>query len=133
MSDPLSNWANSEHGRSYLKRTQPSDKPRKKKNRPEAAIQKAILEYLAYLPECKAIRINSGATKIGDRYIRMAPAGTADILCCYRGRFVAIEVKAPKGKPSDKQREFLHSINEAGGIGFIARSVDDVQHHLELT
>lgn len=43
------------------------------------------------------------------------------------GVFVAIEVKTAKGKLSDHQRNFLKSVQDAGGIAIMARKVEDVE------
>lgn len=60
------------------------------------------------------------------------PAGTADILACINGRFVAIEVKKPSGGVvSDLQKLKLRQVENAGGVGIIARSVEDVQTKLK--
>jgi penicillin-binding protein-related factor A (putative recombinase) len=53
--------------------------------------------------------------------------GVSDILCCYRGHFVAIEVKSEKGRLSESQIEFISKINAHGGFAFVARSVEDVE------
>ena len=45
-------------------------------------------------------------------------------------RFLAIEVKRPGGKPTAPQQAFLDKVNEAGGIGFVATSVQDVMDQL---
>lgn len=45
--------------------------------------------------------------------------GIPDILCCCNGRFIGIEVKAPKGKPSLMQLYNLKRIDEAGGFGIL--------------
>ena len=48
--------------------------------------------------------------------------------------FTAVEVKRPaqpgkpKGKPSDKQMNFLRVVNDSGGIGSLAYSPEDVNH-----
>lgn len=60
------------------------------------------------------------------------PKGIADILGIYNGRMLAIEVKKPGGKVSPHQRSFLKRVNEEGGIGFVAYSVDDVVSQLGL-
>lgn len=41
------------------------------------------------------------------------------------GRFLAIEVKTPKGRPTKEQLRFIEAVRRAGGIAGIARSVDD--------
>jgi hypothetical protein len=58
--------------------------------------------------------------------------GLPDICAVYRGRMVAIELKAPKGIVSPYQEEFIKRINEAGGLAFVARSLDDVIDALGL-
>lgn len=40
-----------------------------------------------------------------------------DIIGCYRGRFFAIEVKAPGKKPTARQWFTLEKIRSTGGIG----------------
>jgi hypothetical protein len=42
------------------------------------------------------------------------------------GRFLAIEVKSRYGKATPDQENFLLQVNNRGGLGFIARSVEDV-------
>lgn len=46
-------------------------------------------------------------------------AGVPDILCCCNGFFIGIEIKAPKGKPSELQLYNLRKIDEAGGFGIL--------------
>lgn len=41
--------------------------------------------------------------------------------------FTAIEVKAPGGRVSDEQKNFIEQVNRAGGRGFVAFSADDVE------
>jgi Holliday junction resolvase len=42
-------------------------------------------------------------------------AGIPDILCCIQGKFVALELKTEKGKPTVLQKYNLFKIQEAGG------------------
>lgn len=46
-------------------------------------------------------------------------SGIPDILACVNGYFVAIEVKAPNGKPSELQLYNLREIEKAGGYAFL--------------
>ena len=46
-------------------------------------------------------------------------AGVPDILACINGRFVAIEVKAPNGKPSELQLYNIEEIKKSGGIAMV--------------
>lgn len=50
---------------------------------------------------------------------RNTKRGVPDILACIGGHFVAIEVKASKGKPSPLQVWNVEKIREAGGIALI--------------
>lgn len=47
-------------------------------------------------------------------------SGTPDILACVNGYFLAIEVKAPEGKPSELQLAKIEQIRKAGGFAFVA-------------
>ncbi len=60
------------------------------------------------------------------------PKGVSDILGCFKGRLLAIEVKAPGYHPSQDQVIFIDNVNEAGGIAFIAYSVEDVIENLGI-
>lgn len=58
--------------------------------------------------------------------------GAPRVLACYEGRFVAIEVKAPRGPgPTRTQRLELESLDRAGAITMVARSVCEVEAVLE--
>lgn len=46
-------------------------------------------------------------------------SGVPDILACVNGFFVAIEVKAENGRPSELQYWHRHHIRESGGISII--------------
>ena len=47
------------------------------------------------------------------------------------GRFFAVEVKKAGEQPTLAQAEFLARVNEFGGVGFVARSVDEVFDRLK--
>lgn len=46
-------------------------------------------------------------------------AGIPDILACINGHFVAIEVKAANGHPTDLQIHSIQDIRNAGGFAFV--------------
>ncbi len=46
-------------------------------------------------------------------------SGTPDFLCCVRGRFVAVEAKAKRGRATALQEKHLRDIRERGGIALI--------------
>ena len=62
----------------------------------------------------------------------MSAKGVPDILGCYKGRLIGIEVKTPRGVVSGDQERFIKNLNEAGGLAFVARSVEDVIKGLGL-
>ena len=54
-------------------------------------------------------------------------SGVPDIICCYKGRFLGLEVKLPSGKLTELQKRAIEKINRAGGIACRVDSVDDVK------
>jgi hypothetical protein len=58
-------------------------------------------------------------------------AGLPDIICCYRGRFVAFEVKTETGRPSKLQEITIQRIKAAKGVACIVRSVEEVKQILD--
>ena len=69
--------------------------------------------------------------------INFTKSGIPDLLVCFRGVFIGIELKAPKGKPSDLQWYNLKEIDKAGGIAILLypqdfeqfrKLIDDIEH-----
>lgn len=54
-------------------------------------------------------------------------SGFPDILVCYDGWFMGLEIKTPVGKPTMQQMKVIEDIGKSGGIGAIVRSVDEVK------
>lgn len=48
-------------------------------------------------------------------------SGIPDLLICYKGRFIGIELKAEKGKANKLQEHEIQSIKEAGGIALVLK------------
>lgn len=55
---------------------------------------------------------------------RNTRAGVPDILACVNGHFVAIEVKAENGKPTELQKWNVEQIKNSGGIALILYPAD---------
>lgn len=91
---------------------------------PEAVIQRVLLARLNAIPCCFFDRINTVVAQAGGRHVRSARSGTADILGCAEGIFVAIEVKSATGRQSTDQAEYQRKVEAAGGLYLIARDVD---------
>lgn len=54
-------------------------------------------------------------------------AGIPDIICCYKGRFLGLEVKQPSGRLTELQKRTIEKINAAGGIALRVNSVTEVK------
>ncbi len=59
-------------------------------------------------------------------------SGVPDIICCYKGRFLGLEVKLPDGRLTELQRRAIQKINDAGGIACRVESVEQVQNVIAL-
>ena len=46
-------------------------------------------------------------------------AGVPDLLVCYKGKFIGIEVKSETGRASELQLRTIDDIKKAGGIAFV--------------
>lgn len=55
-------------------------------------------------------------------------SGLSDIIGCFQGRFIALEVKLPKKRSNLtlRQKIFLQKIKEAGGISAVITSQEEV-------
>ncbi len=95
----------------------------------ESDIQKAILEYLQYSGYYVWKNHSTGIFNAkGGGFIPTGKPGVSDILGILpNGRFLAIEVKKPKGRLSEHQVQFIDDINKNKGLAFVAYSIDDVQ------
>jgi hypothetical protein len=67
-------------------------------------------------------------------HLRIAPHGgsfsvngVSDDILCWRGVFVAIEIKPDDGHLTRLQREFLKEVVDAGGVGALLRGKDEVR------
>lgn len=56
--------------------------------------------------------------------------GSSDLIGIYKGRFTAVEVKTPTGRPTLMQTNFINMVNNSDGIGFIARSTEEAEKKL---
>ena len=58
--------------------------------------------------------------------------GTPDILACLKGRFIGIEAKAGKNKPTDLQTLNLKRIDEAGGLALVVNETNMSELEVKL-
>ena len=111
----------------------------------ERDIQAAILLELSRGPT-RLLRVNAGVAWQGrvlqhnrdllvlenPRALRLAAPGVSDLIGWTEGgRFVAVEVKGPRGRITDEQAAFIELVRRSGGLAGVARSVDDARAILE--
>lgn len=58
-------------------------------------------------------------------------AGTPDILACYKGRFVAVEVKTARGVARPEQKVTQRAVTGSGGYALITHLIGDVADVLD--
>jgi Holliday junction resolvase len=83
----------------------------------EKQIENTIKKYLASI----------GVWYIKHHANKFTKVGVPDILACWQGKFVAIEVKTPVGVLSELQKYNLKAISDAGGVSIVARNLEDVK------
>ena len=87
----------------------------------EAKIQAHIVKYLKHrgIPYYKTSAMHS--------------RGWTDLVLCYRGMYVGLEVKRPNGfgKVTPIQSKHMDIIREADGFAYVVYCVDDVELYLK--
>jgi len=80
----------------------------------ESTIQRHIMDYLT----------SHGAYVFKAVGNPMQRAGTPDLLVCWEGRFVGLEIKQPGEKATPVQLHELGRIEGAGGVAAVVDSVE---------
>jgi hypothetical protein len=93
----------------------------------ESVLTGNAVDWLNAQPLTYAWRNNTGVARFGDRFVAYGQVGSADIIACIRGRFVAIETKAKRGKQSVDQARWQKKIEAAGGTYWLVRSLDELR------
>ena len=88
----------------------------------EKDVTAAIMRYLKTVQEMFCWKEHGGA---------YGTAGLPDVICCYKGRFLAFEVKTTDGRLTKLQESMIKKINAAKGKAFKVTSVEEVQQILE--
>lgn len=107
---------------------EPSPKPKKATPLEADSLREVMQALKTHNLVAWCERQNTGAAKVGGRFIKFGFKGCADILGQLKdGRFLAVEVKKPKGgKLSIEQAFFLERVRKHGGVSFVATSLHDV-------
>jgi hypothetical protein len=96
----------------------------------EAQIHRALCDHLRLRgkPDVLWLHCPNGERRdkiTGAKLKRMGVlAGAADLLLWHRGNSFALELKAPGGRLSEAQLEFLARFNDAGGHSACAEGID---------
>lgn len=88
---------------------------------PEARVKNAVKKLLTEQGVWYFMPVSNG----------MGRHGIPDIICCVGGRFVAIECKAGKGKPTALQQREMERITEAGGDALVVSDDPETMEHLQ--
>lgn len=117
-----------------LNKLPPPKKPCKRRRKPEAKVQKAIVLWLnAEVGAVLAVTDAGVLSKMGLNMSCGIPAGWPDITACLPGgRFLGIEVKSARGRQSDAQKFIQARIEKAGGLYILAHSLDEAKKILGL-
>lgn len=99
----------------------------------EAAALAEVLKALNAHPAVSwCERMNTGAARIGARFVRFGFRGCPDVLGQLKdGRLLGVEVKGPTGRLRPEQAFFLERVRAAGGVAFMARDCRDVLRELD--
>lgn len=87
----------------------------------EADLISAIKKYLATVPETFCWKEHGG---------QYGTAGIPDIIVCHRGRFIGLEAKVGRNKPTRLQTVTIEQIRKAGGVATVVRNIEDVKYVL---
>ena len=89
---------------------------------PEAKVKKKVV---AKLKEAKAYFFYPVTGGYGR-------SGVPDIIACHGGKFIGIECKAGKNKPTALQEKNLRDIEAAGGVALVINedNLDEVEKYL---
>lgn len=95
---------------------------------PEGKVKRDIEKWLAARGFWKAGRARPEGPVHGWYYMPVSNGlgvhGIPDFVCCWLGKFMVIEAKAPGGKPTENQKQRMFEIEEADGITIVC---DDVR------
>ena len=111
-----------------LEQTQPRTNDRKE----AAALVKVLQALRTHAAVAWCERMNSGAARMGARFVRFGWPGCPDVLGQLKdGQLLGVEVKGPTGKLRPAQTVFLDRVRAAGGVAFMARDLRDVLRELD--
>lgn len=108
-----------------------------KRNRFEDDIQRAVIQHLRErgAPGVVYFHVPNGGqrSKTEAKILKGlgVRAGVPDIIIIHNSRVFALELKAPDGRPTESQMQFISDLNAAGGFGCIVVGLDKAIKCLE--
>lgn len=96
----------------------------------EADIQRQVLDYLC-LRRIPATRNQAGHVHLGKYWINLGSPGWPDIIACWRGRFLGIEIKRPGEQPSPEQLRIHKELADAGALNLVVHSLEELEAGLK--
>ncbi len=87
------------------------------KNKPESDFQSKV----------KALIESRGGYVIKVHVSALQSQGEPDLVCCYKGHFVAFELKVPGNKASKLQQRKIKDIQRAGGTAIATQSLEEIE------
>lgn len=91
---------------------------------PEGRLTNRVRRYLKKVPTSYFFKVHGAASQV---------TGISDFIGVWKGKFVAIELKAPENKRGMTRRQqlFQKRVRKAGGIAFEARTLREVRNFFE--
>lgn len=89
---------------------------------PEGKVKDACKKYLKSIGAWFFMPVSNG----------MGQVGIPDIICCYKGMFLAIETKAPgkRANTTPNQKRVIESIQAADGWAIVVDDVDQLKEFI---
>ena len=84
----------------------------------ESVVQSSIVGWLRKQPDTFVVKFAAGPFTL---------TGVPDLLVCVAGRYLAMEVKVGKNKPTPIQLRRIEEIEIAGGRALVVRSLAEAQ------
>lgn len=89
---------------------------------PEAKVKDACKKYLKAIGAWFFMPVSNG----------MGQVGIPDIICCYKGMFIAVETKAPgkRGNTTPNQERVIEAIKGADGWAIVVDNVSQLHEFI---
>lgn len=90
--------------------------------REEKTLQNKCIRWLKSQPDCWFFKVSGSACQT---------PGVPDLVICWHGRFVAVELKSSIGELREVQLATINKILGAGGRAFVIRSFQEFTEAME--